>query len=145
MTINKENCVHSSNLWRSYMYSGTFNALNRNVQNVPSHMCAQRRLRSACASTQADQSLHCPLKVLLHPWLLKCTRRRSDQTVFFFGAHIRRYVFWHCGSVQHDSENMFEIRYYLLPIAQEIRWVPHKLDLSTVLGSYKTRAEFHNH
>ena len=28
-------------------------------------MCVQRRLRSACASAQSDQSLHCPIERLL--------------------------------------------------------------------------------
>ena len=38
-------------------------------ENVPSDMCAQRRLKSACASAQSDQSLHCPHEDTFHPWL----------------------------------------------------------------------------
>ena len=30
-------------------------------------MCAQQRLKSACASAQSDQCLHCPHDVILHP------------------------------------------------------------------------------
>ena len=32
-------------------------------------MCAQRRLRSACTSAQADQSLRCPPEDTLDPWV----------------------------------------------------------------------------
>ena len=39
--------------------------------NISSDMCAQRRLKSACASTQSDQSLCCPHEETLHPWLSK--------------------------------------------------------------------------
>ena len=38
---------------------------------VPSDMCTQRRLRSACAFSQSDQSLHCPHEETLHPWQSK--------------------------------------------------------------------------
>ena len=40
-------------------------------ENVPSNMCAQRRLKSACASAQSDQSLRCPHEETLYPWLSK--------------------------------------------------------------------------
>ena len=38
-------------------------------QNQQNGMCAQRRLRSACASAQSDQSLRCPQEESLGPWL----------------------------------------------------------------------------
>ena len=39
----------------------------------PSCMCAQRRLRSACASAQSDQSIRCPHEDALDSWLsTKC-------------------------------------------------------------------------
>ena len=37
--------------------------------NVPSDICAQRRLKSDCASAQSDLSLRCPHKEILGPWL----------------------------------------------------------------------------
>ena len=40
-------------------------------ENVPSGMCAQRRLKTSCASAQSDQSLRCPHEEILHPWLSK--------------------------------------------------------------------------
>ena len=43
----------------------------RNVRNRHSDLCAQRRLKSAYASAQSDQSLHCPHQETLHPWLSK--------------------------------------------------------------------------
>ena len=39
--------------------------------NEPSVMCAQRRLKSACASAKLDRNLRCPHKDTLHPWLSK--------------------------------------------------------------------------
>ena len=38
-------------------------------ENLPSYMCAQQRLKSACASAQSDQCLRCPHEEALHPWL----------------------------------------------------------------------------
>ena len=49
-------------------------------ENVTSDMCAQRRLRSACAAAQSDQSLRCPLKETLHPGTIQnAPREDSDQ------------------------------------------------------------------
>ena len=49
-------------------------------ENVPSVMCAQRRLKSDCASLQPDQSHRCPHEETLHPGYPKYTqgRFRSD-------------------------------------------------------------------
>ena len=38
-------------------------------QNQQSYLCAQQRLGSAWASTQSDQSLHCPQEESWDPWL----------------------------------------------------------------------------
>ena len=38
---------------------------------IPTDMCAKRRLKSACASTQSAQSLCCEHEETLHPWLSK--------------------------------------------------------------------------
>ena len=35
--------------------------MGRAIQNVSSEKCEQRRPRSACASAQSDQDLHCSL------------------------------------------------------------------------------------
>ena len=43
----------------------------RTFENVPSCMCAQRRLKSACASAYSDQCLCCPPEEIMHPWLSK--------------------------------------------------------------------------
>ena len=40
-------------------------------ENVPSDMCAQRRLRLACAFAQSDQNLRSAHEETLHPWLSK--------------------------------------------------------------------------
>ena len=45
-------------------------------QNQWNDLCAQRRLRSALASAQADQNLHCPHEEALGPWLpIRCTAK----------------------------------------------------------------------
>ena len=40
-------------------------------KKATSDMCVKRRLKSACASAQSDQSLYCPHEETLHPWLSK--------------------------------------------------------------------------
>ena len=74
-------------------------------KNVPSDMCVQGRLKSACASAQSDQSLRCPHAEIFHPWLFKMSsvkitislRECAGWSEFSLGAHVRRYVF-RCGS-----------------------------------------------
>ena len=76
-------------------------------KNVPSEMCAQWRLRSACASAQSAQSLRCQHIETLHPWLSKMRpvkiqislRESAGWSESSLGAHVRRDVFWHCGSL----------------------------------------------
>ena len=45
----------------------------RNIRNIQMGRltCAQRRLKSACASAQSDQSLRCLREDILHPWQSK--------------------------------------------------------------------------
>ena len=59
--------------WRSSSWAASW-------QNQQNGMCAQRRLRSALASAQSDQSLHCPLEESLGPWLPIKRTAKSDQT-----------------------------------------------------------------
>ena len=49
-------------------------------ENVPSDMCAQIILRSACAYAQADLSLRCPLEESLDPCPSKERPAKTDQT-----------------------------------------------------------------
>ena len=52
--------------------------MSRNVGNVPSYACVERNLKSVCTSTQADQSLRCPIpKNMLQGVLLGKLRVRS--------------------------------------------------------------------
>ena len=75
-------------------------------ENVPSDMCAQRRLKSACASVQSDQNRRCPHEETLHPWLyklrpVKILIRLCECAVWSessLGAHVERYVFWRISS-----------------------------------------------
>ena len=74
-------------------------------ENVPSDMCAQQRLRSACASAQSDQSLRCPHEETSCPWRSKMRpvktlirqREWAGCSKSSLVAHVRRYVFWRCG------------------------------------------------
>ena len=73
-------------------------------ENVPSDLCTQRRLKSACTSAQSDQSLHfhreeifhpclpkvCPVKILIR--LCECVGWSES----LLGTHVRRYIFSHC-------------------------------------------------
>ena len=63
------------------------------LENVPFHMCAQRGLKTACASAQSDQSLRCEHEEILHPWLSKnAPNEDSDQT-----ARMRRLIWIFAG------------------------------------------------
>ena len=75
------------------------------MSNVPSNYCALRRLKSACTSSQSNQSSlstwsifasfdiqTAPVKILIR--LRECAVWSESS----LGAYVRRYVFWHCGS-----------------------------------------------
>ena len=93
-------------------------------ENVHSYMCAQRRLRSACASAQSDQSLRRQHEDSLHPWLSKAhpvkilntLRKCAGWSESSLGAHVQSYIFWHCGSKDVYSiistNNMIELSHY---------------------------------
>ena len=96
-----------------------------NVRKRTSDLRPQR-LKPAYASAQSDRSLRCQHKETLHPWLskmrpVKIQIRLCNCTVWSessLGPHVRRYVFWHCGSdnafhlfVSHEScfEKLFAV------------------------------------
>ena len=61
--------------------------------------CAQRRLGSAWASTQSDQSLRCPHEESLDPWLPFERTAKTDQNPGPMGAVLKNdvhYVFVVC-------------------------------------------------
>ena len=41
------------------------------LENVPTKICAQRRLKSAYESAQPDQSIRCPHEEVLYHWQYK--------------------------------------------------------------------------
>ena len=61
------------------------------LENVPFDMCAKRRRKSACVSSQSAQSLRCPHEETFHPWLSKCSQLRiwSDCTNTQTDLHLR--------------------------------------------------------
>ena len=75
-------------------------------ENVPSHMCTQRKFKSICASAQSAQSL-LPHKETFYPWLSKMRpakilislRDCADWSESSLGAHVRRYVLWRCSFI----------------------------------------------
>ena len=79
-------------------------------ENVSSYIYSQRRLKSASKFTQSDQCLCCLHAETLHPWLLKIRpvkilirlRECAGWSESSLGAHVRRYVFWRCGSNRKD-------------------------------------------
>ena len=76
-------------------------------ENVPSDMCVRRKLKSACASAQSDQSLRRPHERTLHPWLSKMRQvkiliRLRECAVWSessLGAPVHRYTFCRCDSI----------------------------------------------
>ena len=74
-------------------------------------MCSQRRLSSACASAQSDQSIRCAHEETVHLWLSNMRsvkiqinlRECAGWSESSQSAHVRRYVFWHCGSIRFRS------------------------------------------
>ena len=70
-------------------------------ETVPSDMCAQRRLKSACAPALSDLSLRCPYEETLQPWPFKmCAvkiqismRIRACWSESSLGAHVRMTFF----------------------------------------------------
>ena len=74
--------------------------------NVPSDKCAQRRLKSACACAQSDQSICCMHEDTLHPWLFKMCQVKilirlcecAGWSESSLGTRVRWYVFWRFGS-----------------------------------------------
>ena len=73
--------------------------MNSNVENLLSNMCAQGRLKSACASTQSDQSLRCPHDETLHSWISKM---RPVKILICANAQADLYLRW-----THMSEGTF--------------------------------------
>ena len=61
-------------------------------ENVPSHMCAQRRLRSACTFAQSDQNL---LGLL---WIAKDEKLHADNEDSDLTARMRRLIWVFVGS-----------------------------------------------
>ena len=72
-------------------------------ENVPSDMCAKRRLKSACTTAQSDRSPRRPHEETSHPMLSKMRPVKILIRLHEFGswsesslcAYVRRYIFWH--------------------------------------------------
>ena len=122
-------------------------------ENVPSDMCAQRRLRSACASAQSALSLRCPHEATLHPWLSKMCPEKiliklsewSDRSESSLCADVRSYVFrsygsWHFNRATHTKKKKKKTR-------KKFKWEQHAQPCSlikTILHSrfWVTKASF---
>ena len=79
-------------------------------ENVPSDICAKRRLKLACSSAQSDQNIRCPHDDTLHPWLSKMRPRRilmHKLILIFAGRKINvwRYVFWRMHSFHYNWDD----------------------------------------
>ena len=87
------------------------NDLNRTWENIPSDMCAQRRLKSAFASAQSDQILRCTHeKNFASLTSQNAPSKDSDRIVRIHkalqGADVRRYVFWRWGLFLVRNKNL---------------------------------------
>ena len=80
------------------LYVSKINKWASSWQNQQNDLCAQRRLRSAWASAQSDQSLRCPHEESLDPQLPIEHTAKNDQTgrmpsvSWVFAAHIDQFV-----------------------------------------------------
>ena len=93
--------------WRERKYPRAPFEMDKNKsvakgENLPSNICARRRLKSACPSAQSDHNLRCPHEETLHPWLSKMRpvkilirlRECAGWSESPLGAHVRRYFSW---------------------------------------------------
>ena len=78
-------------------------------ENVPSDICAQWRLKWACASVQSDKKnvvpwriLHLGYPILILIGLRECARWSKSS----LGADVRRHVFWRCGSINAETSKL---------------------------------------
>ena len=75
-------------------------------ENVPTVICAHWRLiKFSCKFAQSVQTVRCPYAETLHHWpsimrsvkILISLRGCTGWSKSSLGAHIRRYISWHCG------------------------------------------------
>ena len=85
--------------------------------NVPFNICAQRRLRSACAFAQADLSLRCALWTAKDTKFLHAERLYDDLTAmctFWSESSLNAHVIWHTISCVMANISIFNFWYYFL-------------------------------
>ena len=86
-------CKDSMKIWQLITFISS--KLAASCENVPYGICGQRSLRSARASTQSDQSLHCPLTELLDT--IECFNCKQMSGWDFAHAQGGVYLyFWAC-------------------------------------------------
>ena len=101
--------------WLSYhknmleSLSGHIWALSREKQQ--NDLCTQWRLRSAWASAQSDQSLRCPHKETLGPWL---PIQRKAKTMIRLGTQLILLVFLWDGSFENARFCFHRVWYFSL-------------------------------
>ena len=123
---NTKHLLCKFELWdrfnKIYIHVNIFRHLSRDMTKPTNRVCAQRRLRSAWASVQSDQSLRCPHEENLGPELLI---ERTAKTLFRLGGcqgwsesslgtqpHC-----WFCHDVAH-----FLTLYFTLDTSNLIKW-----------------------
>ena len=78
--------THYNFRWVRCVYQEWYLSRNVKKKNIPSDMCDQRRLKSACASAQLDKSLRCPHVETLHPWLHVSIMRTVRRLIWIFAG-----------------------------------------------------------
>ena len=81
--------------WWNYRRTPVFQTIKLSFtwENVPSDMCARRRLKSACASAQSDQCIRCPhgeilTKCALRRFWSDCANRGAVWSKSSLGGHL---------------------------------------------------------
>ena len=109
-------CLQSKLQRNSFIYGQFFLVLLRNIwaaswQNQQIDMCIQRRLRSAWASAQSNQSSLCAQWVAKDPSFLHTDSKYSDQTgrmsrlIWVFAG--RTLICWFCHEVAHNVVGIY--------------------------------------
>ena len=115
---NGGNVLIKSCRWNTNKLDNLFCQMSHDMTKSTKWLCAQRRLRSACASTQSDQSLHClPRRKLGSLAVCWAHSEDSDQTgmprlIWVFAGHtlILLVLSCHGSNALNRAVKMFESR-----------------------------------
>ena len=119
---------------QKYFLHNSVEYMSRNVRKRTfSHVCLtkiQITAKSACTSSQTDQSFYYSYGVTLHHWLSKMRPMKIlIRQCNCEGAHVHGYVFWPCSIKQPISRNYQIKKGFLLSLVGYVLWLWFFLDI----------------